>query len=113
MQWHNSKFVQYIYLNHIFYYLEKYVQDKAILFTVDIPNSVEEMRCGKIDNVLATTDFGIDKAPNMDSIWEMLNEIEPDGPKVNSEFYPGWLTHWQEQNQRRDGDLIANALRYI
>lgn len=91
--------------------LEKYVQNKALLFTVDIPNSVEEMECGHIDGVFATTDFGIDRAHEMDAIWKMLRQIQPKGPLVNSEFYPGWLTHWQEKNQRRDARLVADTLK--
>lgn len=93
------------------YFIDKYVQENAVLFTVDIPNSVEEMRCGIIENVFATTDFGIDKTDVMDNIWSMLREIQPTGPLVNSEYYPGWLTHWQEQNQRRSGDIVANTLK--
>lgn len=92
---------------------EKYVEGKAVLFTTDIPNSVEEMKCGKIENVLATTDFGIDKENEMDSIWEMLRQVQPNGPLVNSEFYPGWLTHWQETNQRRDAEDVSRVLRYV
>lgn len=34
---------------------ERYVQDKAVLFTNDGPS---QSRCGKIDGVLATLDFG-------------------------------------------------------
>jgi len=49
----------------------------------------------------------------IDKIWAMLRALQPTGPLVNSEFYPGWLTHWQEQNQRRDGQEVANALRYV
>lgn len=78
---------------------------------MDIPNSVEEMKCGYIDGVFATTDFGIDRAHEMDRIWKMLREVQPNGPLVNSEFYPGWLTHWQEQNQRRDAQLVADTLQ--
>lgn len=82
-----------------------------MLFTVDIPNSVEEMRCGKIDGVFATTDFGIDRAHEMKEIWSLLRQVQPNGPLVNSEFYPGWLTHWQEKNQRRDADTVATTLK--
>lgn len=91
--------------------IDKYVQNKAVLFTVDIPNSVEEMRCGQIDGVFATTDFGIDRAHEMKEIWSLLRQIQPNGPLVNSEMYPGWLTHWQEQNQRRDADAVAQTLK--
>lgn len=69
------------------------------------------MRCGKIDGVFATTDFGIDRAHEMNEIWSLLRKIQPNGPLVNSEMYPGWLTHWQEQNQRRDANLVASTLK--
>lgn len=69
---------------------EKYVQKKALLFTVDIPTTPGQMRCGTADDVFATTDFGIEVGENeMDSVWEKLREIQPTGPLVNSEFYPG------------------------
>lgn len=87
------------------------MKDAAVLFTVDIPNSAQEMRCGTAPGVFATTDFGIDRAHEMDAIWAMLREIQPNGPLVNSEFYPGWLTHWQEENQRRSGDDVADTLK--
>lgn len=48
------------YLNWLRDETEKYVSGKALLFTVDIPN--EKMSCGKIENVFATTDFGIDRS---------------------------------------------------
>ncbi|KAH8255693.1 hypothetical protein KR038_008834 [Drosophila bunnanda] len=99
------------YLNWLRDETEKYVNGKALLFTVDIPN--EKMSCGKIENVFATTDFGIDRIHEIDEIWKMLRVHQPTGPLVNSEFYPGWLTHWQEQNQRRDGQEVANALKTI
>lgn len=35
----------------------KYVRDKAVLFTNDITNEAH-VKCGKIENVLATIDFG-------------------------------------------------------
>ncbi|KAH8404859.1 hypothetical protein KR222_006259 [Zaprionus bogoriensis] len=99
------------YLNWLRDETEKYVENKALLFTVDIPN--ERMHCGKIDNVFATTDFGIDRIHEIDNIWQLLRGVQPTGPLVNSEFYPGWLTHWQETNQRRDGQEVANALKTI
>lgn len=37
---------------------DKYVKDKAVLFTNDIKDEAY-MKCGKIDNVLATTDFNV------------------------------------------------------
>lgn len=40
-----------------------------------------------------------------------MRSVQPSGPLVNSEFYPGWLTRWGEKNQRRDGIEVANSLR--
>ncbi|XP_064554133.1 beta-galactosidase [Drosophila montana] len=99
------------YLNWLRDETDKYVENKALMFTVDIPN--ERMHCGKIDNVFATTDFGIDRVYEIDNIWKLLRGVQPTGPLVNSEFYPGWLTHWQETNQRRDGQEVASALKTI
>ncbi|TMW52323.1 hypothetical protein DOY81_002580 [Sarcophaga bullata] len=99
------------YLNWLRDETAAYVQDKALLFTTDIPN--ERIKCGKIEGVFATTDFGIDGIYEIDEIWKILRSVQPTGPLVNSEFYPGWLTHWQEQNQRRDGKLVADALSTI
>uniref|UniRef100_A0A1B0A5L0 Beta-galactosidase n=1 Tax=Glossina pallidipes TaxID=7398 RepID=A0A1B0A5L0_GLOPL len=89
----------------------KYVGDQALLFTTDIPDL--NIKCGKIDGVFATTDFGIDRVKEIEDIWNTLRSVQPNGPLVNSEFYPGWLTHWQEPNQRRDANAVAEALRTI
>lgn len=32
------------------------------------------------------------------------------GPLVNSEFYPGWLTHWQEPFQRVKSGAVKKTL---
>ncbi|KAJ6646250.1 Beta-galactosidase [Pseudolycoriella hygida] len=100
------------YMNWLRDETEKYVQKKAVLFTVDIPTTPGQMRCGTADDVFATTDFGIEVGENeMDSVWDKLREIQPKGPLVNSEFYPGWLTHWHDKNQRRDGERGANVIK--
>lgn len=67
------------------------VGDNAVLFTNDGPSV---LRCGKIDGVLATMDFGATR--DLKSIWDMLRRYQPKGPLVNAEYYPGWLTHWSE-----------------
>ncbi|XP_055849553.1 beta-galactosidase isoform X2 [Episyrphus balteatus] len=90
----------------------KYVRSgDAVLFTTDIPN--DRISCGKIEDVFATTDFGLERASEIDDVWSTLRSVQPNGPLVNSEFYPGWLTHWQEGNERRDGAAVAEALRNI
>jgi len=60
-----------------------HVKDKAVLFTNDGPTV---LRCGKIQGVLATMDFGSTR--DLKSIWAKLRRYEPKGPLVNSEYYP-------------------------
>ncbi|XP_061390128.1 beta-galactosidase [Musca vetustissima] len=99
------------YLNWLRDETLKYVHDKALLFTTDIPN--DRIKCGKIEGVFATTDFGFERVVEMDNLWKILRSVQPTGPLVNSEFYPGWLTHWQEENQRRDPKLVAEGFRKL
>ena len=85
----------------------KYTQENAVLFTNDGPSV---LRCGKIPNVLATMDFGASDNRTIDSFWRLLRKFQPKGPLVNAEYYPGWLTHWQEPMQRVETASILSAL---
>ncbi|XP_046804398.1 beta-galactosidase [Lucilia cuprina] len=69
-----------------------HVKDNAVLFTNDGPSV---LYCGHIDGVLATMDFGA--TSNVTTYWNKLRRIQPRGPLVNAEYYPGWLTHWSEK----------------
>ncbi|XP_059620871.1 beta-galactosidase-like [Phlebotomus argentipes] len=83
----------------------KYVQDKALLFTTD---GASVMSCGVVENVFATIDFG--PGTNAAAQWKILRQHQARGPLVNSEYYPGWLTHWQESMQRVDTDKVVRTL---
>jgi beta-galactosidase len=98
-----------IYKQWLAHETRKYTQDKAVLFTVDRPFD-GELECGLIPGVFATTDFGLQTDEEVDAYWAELRKVQPNGPLVNSEFYTGWLTHWQEENQRRPGYPLANTL---
>ena len=91
---------------------KKYTGDKAVLFTTDRPLD-NELKCGLIDGVFATTDFGIADAAEVEYNFARLREVQPNGPLVNSEFYTGWLTHWQEPNARRSSYELSNTLRIM
>ncbi|XP_055378548.1 beta-galactosidase [Condylostylus longicornis] len=80
----------------------QYVMDKAALFTNDGPYV---LRCGKIDGVLATLDFG--HGDDLNLVWKKLREVEPQGPLVNAEYYPGWLTHWGERMARTPTKVLT------
>lgn len=42
-----------------------------------------------------------------------MKAVEPKGPFVNSEFYPGWLTHWGERWATRDTNDVLKTLKEI
>jgi beta-galactosidase len=86
---------------------DKYTQGQAVLFTNDGPGV---LRCGKIPNVLATLDFGAGDDNSIDQYWATLRKFEPKGPLMNAEYYPGWLTHWQEDMQRVPTQPILDSL---
>lgn len=86
---------------------EKYTQGKAVLFTNDGPSVLS---CGKIPDVLATLDFGAADNDTIESYYATLRQFDPKGPLVNAEYYPGWLTHWQEDMQRVDTQPVLESL---
>lgn len=88
----------------------RYTGDNALLFTTDRPID-NELSCGLIENVFATTDFGIATLEEVEYNFGRLREVQPTGPLVNSEFYTGWLTHWQEPNARRSAYELSVTLR--
>lgn len=89
-----------------------YTQDKALLFTTDRPIG-DELKCGLVKDVFATVDFGIASVEEVDSHFKKLRDVQPTGPLVNSEFYTGWLTHWQEPNARRSANELNATLKFM
>jgi beta-galactosidase len=90
----------------------RHTDDKALLFTTDRPID-NELECGKIPDVFVTTDFGIANEDEVRYNFDKLREVQPIGPLVNSEFYTGWLTHWQEKNARRGGVELEKTLKIM
>ncbi|XP_063704009.1 beta-galactosidase [Culicoides brevitarsis] len=89
---------------------EDFVGDTAVLFTNDGPSQTPR---GYLEGVLATLDFGSGSNSQIDGWWGTLRKYMPKGPLVNIEYYPGWLTHWQEDMQRVDTAPVVNSLRYM
>lgn len=48
---------------------------------------------------------------DIEGIIALVRKYQPDGPIINSEFYPGWLTYWQRDNERRSAEDVARVLR--
>ncbi|EFN79021.1 Beta-galactosidase [Harpegnathos saltator] len=88
-------------------FLDK-IGDKALLYTTD-GTSESMLRCGTVPGVFATVDFG--SGGNVTKAFEPLRAKQPKGPLVNSEFYPGWLTHWGESFQRVKTGVVVQTLK--
>ncbi|XP_029157571.1 beta-galactosidase-like [Nylanderia fulva] len=84
------------------------VGNKALLYTTD-GTSASMLRCGFVPGAYATVDFGA--SANVTSSFQTMRLYQPRGPLVNSEFYPGWLTHWGEAFQRVRTEAITKTLR--
>ncbi|EZA59457.1 hypothetical protein DMN91_010918 [Ooceraea biroi] len=87
---------------------EEKVGSKALLYTTD-GASASLLRCGFVPSVYATVDFGT--GVNVTNSFQSMRLYQPRGPLVNSEFYPGWLTHWGEAFQRVKTEAVTKTLR--
>ena len=81
--------------------------DDVVYFTVD-GFSLDSLECGTlVPDIYPTVDFGVRDATEP---FENQMKYAKRGPKVNSEFYPGWLDHWMEKHHTVDAYAIANTL---
>ncbi|XGW28001.1 hypothetical protein V3C99_008085 [Haemonchus contortus] len=80
--------------------IEKLGND-TVLFTTDPPETIE---CDVIDGVYATVDFGERGLILADEYFKIQDDAnkKKGGPRVNSEFYPGWYRTWGEKGIERD-----------
>ncbi|CAF4772788.1 unnamed protein product [Pieris macdunnoughi] len=88
--------------------ISEHVEDKAILYTTDGMYR-SYFYDGSVSGVLTTIDFG-----PIDSVTKAFRDLRrfmPSGPLMNSEYYPGWLTHWTEDLQQVSSDRVVNTLR--
>jgi beta-galactosidase len=83
----------------------------VLLFTTDGGTDERFLMCGKTDNVLATVDFGPDD--NARRAFAIQRAHQQFGPAVNSEFYTGWIDHWEEPHSVADAPKVCSALDAI
>lgn len=95
------------YMNKLRDIIQRKVGNNALLYTTD--GIADKMiRCGSVPGAYTTIDFGT--GSNVNSSFELMRRYQPKGPLVNSEFYPGWLTHWEEPFQKVNSDAVAKKL---
>ncbi|KAI4501636.1 hypothetical protein M0802_003513 [Mischocyttarus mexicanus] len=96
-----------IYMNKLYEIFKLLIGNKAVLYTTD--GIADRMiRCGSVPGAYITIDFGT--GSNVTASFELMRRYQPNGPLVNSEFYPGWLTHWEEPFQKVPANAVQNKL---
>ncbi|XP_057327942.1 beta-galactosidase [Microplitis mediator] len=86
------------------------IGSNALLYTTD-GISEKFLRCGVVSGAYATIDFGT--STNVTSNFELMRKYQPSGPLVNSEFYSGWLTHWEESFQTVQTEIFIKTLKQM
>lgn len=70
-----------------------YVGDDFVLITDD-GGALSYLVCGYIPGVYPTVDFGTCSQRDVATSFAAERAYAPQGPLVNTEFYPGWLDLW-------------------
>lgn len=97
----------YNYMRQLRTLFRLFLGEETVLFTTD-GNTDKEMRCGALEGLYATIDFGTDN--NVTDAFRRQRRFEPRGPLVNSEFYTGWLDHWGDQHAAVDSGKVSRVL---
>lgn len=74
------------YMRHLGQQLRRHLGEGVLLYTTD-GDSEGLLKCGKTEGAYATVDFGPGVDPKR--AFELQRTVEPRGPLVNSEYYPG------------------------
>ncbi|XP_030064613.1 beta-galactosidase-1-like protein isoform X2 [Microcaecilia unicolor] len=97
----------YNYMRHLYKLFRNFLGDQVVLFTTD-GNSDKELKCGTLQGLYATVDFG--PVPNITQAFAAQRHFEPKGPLVNSEYYTGWLDYWGSNHSTSSPEKVAQGL---
>ncbi|NWX31368.1 BGAL galactosidase, partial [Notiomystis cincta] len=97
----------YGYLRHLLGSFRALLGSEVLLFTTDSAQA-EELRCGTLQGLYATVDFG--PGSNVTEAFGAQRRVEPKGPLVNSEYYTGWLDYWGEAHASTSAAWVARGL---
>ncbi|NWS54122.1 BGAL galactosidase, partial [Chunga burmeisteri] len=100
----------YGYLRHLLGSFRALLGSEVLLFTTD-STQAEELRCGTLQGLYATIDFG--PGSNVTEAFGAQRWVEPKGPLVNSEYYTGWLDYWGEAHASTSSAWVARGLEDI
>ena len=91
-------------------FFRQHLGRETVLFTTD-GNGDGYLQCGKIAQVYATVDFGA--GGDASESFKPQRHFEPIGPRINSEFYPGWLDLWGVSHSVVDTASVTRSLDEI
>ncbi|XP_064020793.1 beta-galactosidase-1-like protein isoform X2 [Pogoniulus pusillus] len=97
----------YEYLRHLLASFRALLGSEVLLFTTDEAGA-QELRCGTLQGLYATIDFG--PGSNVTEAFGAQRQVEPEGPLVNSEYYTGWLDYWGEAHASTSSARVARGL---
>uniref|UniRef100_A0A8C3CZZ7 Galactosidase beta 1 like n=1 Tax=Cairina moschata TaxID=8855 RepID=A0A8C3CZZ7_CAIMO len=97
----------YDYLRHLLGSFRALLGGEVLLFTTDGAQA-EELRCGTLQGLYATVDFG--PGSNLTEAFSAQRGVEPRGPLVNSEYYTGWLDYWGGAHASTSAAQVARGL---
>ncbi|NXT10600.1 GLB1L protein, partial [Prunella fulvescens] len=97
----------YGYLRHLLGSFRALLGSEVLLFSTDSARA-EELRCGTLQGLYATIDFGPES--NVTEAFGAQRRVEPKGPLVNSEYYTGWLDYWGEAHASTSAAWVARGL---
>ncbi|NXD78725.1 BGAL galactosidase, partial [Halcyon senegalensis] len=98
----------YGYLRHLLGSFRALLGGEVLLFTTD-STQAEELRCGTLQGLYATVDFG--PGSNVTEAFGAQRRVEPKGPLVNSEYYTGWLDYWGGAHTSTSSAQVAQQLK--
>ena len=79
----------------------------------DVPlfecNPPDVMKNGMLTNLFQAANFGSDPAKN----FARLRALQPQGPLICSEFYPGWFDTWGQTHHLGNAPKYLNDLEYM
>lgn len=79
---------------------------KVPLFHCDGPS---QLKADHPDGLFAVVNFG----SNPESNFKALREIQPTGPLMCGEYYPGWFDSWGRPHHQGDTKRIISELKYM
>ncbi|XP_064290889.1 beta-galactosidase-1-like protein [Passer domesticus] len=95
------------YLRHLLGSFRALLGSEVLLFSTDSAGA-RELRCGTLQGLYATVDFG--PGSNVTEAFGAQRRVEPKGPLVNSEYYTGWLDYWGEAHASTSAARVARGL---